>query len=408
MSKKKRLFIAIQYLEIGGAERSLIGLLNALDYSKFDVDLFVYRHTGEFMKLVPPQVRLLSESKRYAALSKPISQIVRQGYVDLAIARLLARIPARRFQRRTGVREPIAIYQYVANYTTPLLPSLHKYGEYDLAISFLIPHNIVRDKVRAKRKWAWIHTDYSFVDPDVENELPVWAAYDHVVSISPDVTKGFLSKFPSLGGKIIQIENILSESFVRQQAQVGIDDVEKEISALCEQAGGLDVVRLCSVGRFSYPKAFDRAAHICKGLVDRGCQVLWYVVGYGGDEYLIQRAINETGMQRHFVLVGKKENPYPYIQSCHLYVQPSRYEGNAVTVREAQILCKPCAITAYATAHSQVRDRVDGIIVENEVDGAAEGLATLISDKELQASISDYLAAHHYGNESEAQKIDAL
>ena len=41
MSAKKRIFIAIQYLEIGGAERSLIGLLNAIDYSKFDVDLFV-------------------------------------------------------------------------------------------------------------------------------------------------------------------------------------------------------------------------------------------------------------------------------------------------------------------------------------------------------------------------------
>ena len=405
---KKRLFIAIQYLEIGGAERSLIGLLNAIDYTKFDVDLFVYKHTGEFMKLVPPQVRLLPENKRYAALSQPISQIIRRGYIDLALARLYARIPARRFERRTGVKEPIAIYQYIANYTTPLLPSLGKYGEYDLAISFLIPHNIVRDKVRAKRKCAWIHTDYSFVDVDAEDELPVWDAYDHVVSISPDVTKGFLGKFPTLSSKIIQIENILSESFVRQQAMDGLEDVEKEISSLCERVGGKSVVRLCSVGRFSYPKAFDRAVHICKALVERGCDVLWYVVGYGGDEPLIRRAIVDTGMELRFVLVGKKENPYPYIKSCDIYVQPSRYEGNAVTVREAQILCKPCVITAYATAHSQVCDRVDGVIVPNEVEGAASDLTSFIADSALQASIKEHLSLHHYGNEQEALKIDAL
>lgn len=408
MDKKKRLFIAIQYLEIGGAERSLIGLLNAIDYTKFDVDLFVYKHTGEFMKLVPSQVNLLPENKRYAALSQPISAIVKQGYIDLALARLSARIPARRFERRRGVKESIAIFQYVANYTTPLLPSLSKYGEYDLAISFLIPHNIVRDKVRAKRKWAWIHTDYSFVDIDTESELPVWNAYDHVVSISPDVTKGFLGKFPSLESKIIQIENILSETFVRQQAQVGLDEVEREISALCVSAGNADAVRLCSVGRFSYPKAFDRAVHICKSLIDRGCDVLWYIVGYGGDEHLIRQAIAETGMGHRFVLVGKKENPYPYIQSCHIYVQPSRYEGNAVTVREAQILCKPCAITEYATAHSQVQDRLDGVIVKNDVEGAAEGISSFIGDVQLQNAIHDHLASHHYGNEQEARKLESL
>ena len=44
---KKRLFIAIQYLEIGGAERSLIGLLNAIDYTRYEVDLFLYDHRGE-------------------------------------------------------------------------------------------------------------------------------------------------------------------------------------------------------------------------------------------------------------------------------------------------------------------------------------------------------------------------
>ena len=69
---KKRLFIAIQYLEIGGAERSLIGLLNAIDYTHYEVDLFIYRHTGEFMNLIPKEVNLLPEIKKYTTISRPI------------------------------------------------------------------------------------------------------------------------------------------------------------------------------------------------------------------------------------------------------------------------------------------------------------------------------------------------
>jgi hypothetical protein len=109
-----------------------------------------------------------------------------------------------------------------------LLPSLKKYGTYDLAISFLTPHQIVRDKVDAKKKIAWIHTDYSISKVNTAAELPVWQSYDYIASISGDVTKTFLQEFPSLAPKIIEIENIMSPKFVRDMADE--IDVSAEIS----------------------------------------------------------------------------------------------------------------------------------------------------------------------------------
>ena len=50
---KKRIFINIHYLEIGGAERALLGLLSSLNPDTVDIDLFVNQHTGEFMPLIP-------------------------------------------------------------------------------------------------------------------------------------------------------------------------------------------------------------------------------------------------------------------------------------------------------------------------------------------------------------------
>ena len=393
---KKRIFIAIQYLEIGGAERSLIGLLNAIDYTRYEVDLFVYRHTGEFMNLIPKEVNLLPEIKKYTTLSRPIKEIIKEGYIDIALGRMLAHYQEKRFTQRTKAKQSIAIFQYVASNTTPFLPSLSHLGEYDLAISFLIPHNIVRDKVKAKQKWAWIHTDYSFVEMDTAHELPVWKAYDRIISISEAVTEGFLKRFATLKEKILLMENILSEKFVLQQAQEPIDFPQEK-----------DTIRLCSVGRFSYPKAFDRAVHICKALVEKGLPIRWYIVGYGGDEALIREQIQATGMEEYFILLGKQMNPYPYIQACNIYVQPSRYEGKAVTVREAQILQKPVVITQFPTAHSQLTDGVDGIIVPNDIEGAAQGIADFIQNTAQQQAIITYLRTHHYGNEEEVQKIDA-
>lgn len=404
----KRLFIAIHYLEIGGAERSLIGFLNAIDYTKYAVDLFVYQHRGEFMNLIPKQVNLLPEIGSYAAIEKPITEALKEGHFGVVIGRLLARWKGKMFTNKHKGKDNIAVYQYIHSIVTPFLPSLHHLGVYDLAISFLIPHNIVRDKVLAKQKWAWIHTDYSFLELDSKEELPVWSAYDKIVSISEDVTKGFLTKFPSLENKILLMENILSEQFVREQANLPIDNSQLTILNLDKALNPKPLtLNLLSVGRYSYPKAFDRAVHICKVLVDKGLDIRWYIIGFGGEEAKIRKAIEDTGMQEHFILLGKKLNPYPYIKACDVYVQPSRYEGKAVTVREAQILCKPVVITNYATAPSQVQDGVDGVIVPNDVEGAAEGIANFLKEKQKQQQIIAYLQNHHYGNEDEVKKIDA-
>lgn len=396
----KRIFIAIHYMEIGGAERSLLGLLNAIDKSRCAVDLFVYSHTGEFMPLIPKGINLLPEVKEYTALERPIKDIIREGHILIAIARIRARLAFRRYMKRSGNTEGSAIFQFVADYTTPLLPSLRSLGEYDLAISFLTPHNIVLEKVAARRKLAWIHTDYSTIQVDAERELRVWSRYDNIVSISPAVSETFLTAFPSLAGRLTVIENILSPAFVREQA--ALSDVSAEMKA------PPGAVRLCTVGRFSPPKKLEDVPWIARRLAELGANVCWFIVGYGGGEALVREQIAKAGVGDRVILLGKKANPYPYMLAADIYVQPSRYEGKAVTVREAQMLMKPVVITNFPTAKSQLQDGVDGVIVPLDIEGCAQGLAKVIADKELQQRLAAHLAAHDYGNEAEVEKIYEL
>ena len=398
---KKRLFFAIHYLEIGGAETSLIGLLHALDYSQYDVDLFVYSHRGELMTLIPKEVRLLPEVAEYAQIERPMRQVVRDGYWRIALARLKARWKYSRYVRRTHPSEGSALFQYVNNEVVKVLPSLKHLGTYDLAVSFLTPHAIVLNKVEARKKAAWIHTDYSTIDVDVAQELPVWAGYDHIVSISDDVTKAFTTRFPSLTSKIVEIHNILSPDFVKERAALIPDeDIQKEMP---HEPG---VINLLSVGRFCYAKNYDNVPAICQ-LINNHVNVRWYLIGYGADESLIRQRIVMAGMEDKVIILGKKSNPYPFMKACDIYVQPSRFEGHSVTVREAQMLGKPVVVTDYPTAKSQVSDGVDGIIVPMDNEGCAEGLLNFIQSEKRNKIIAS-LSANSYGNENEYLKLELL
>ena len=88
-----------------------------------------------------------------------------------------------------------------------------------------------------------------------------------------------------------------------------------------------------------------------------------------------------------------------------LYVQPSRYEGKAVTVGEAQILGKPVIITNYTTAGSQVRDNIDGYICELSLEGIADGVERLYKDKNLRDKLSNNCKNIDYSNSIELKKL---
>ena len=406
---KQRLLFAIHYLELGGAEMSLIGLLHALDYSRYNVDLFVYSHRGELMRFIPKEVRLLPEIPAYACIERPMKDALLKGHFRVVCGRLKAKWQHHLKQKGKGTKQDASIFQYVMNGVEPWLPSLEHLGEYDLAVSFLAPHNIVLSKVRAKKKACWIHTDYSRISVNAALELPVWGGYDHIVSISPDVTREFLGVFPTLAGRIVEIHNILPTAFVRGRAkEMSAEEVEEEMP---REAG---TINLLSVGRFTHAKNYDNVPVICKltnyqlSILNSPFRARWYLIGYGGDEALIRQRIGEAGMQGLVVILGKKANPYPYIKACDVYVQPSRYEGNAVTVREAQMLGKSVVVTDYATAASQVKDGTDGVIVPMDNEGCARGIAAFIAGKQKQQAIADHLATHDYSNVAEAEKLCKL
>ena len=113
-------------------------------------------------------------------------------------------------------------------------------------------------------------------------------------------------------------------------------------------------------------------------------------------------------MEDRVILLGKIENPYPYIKKCDIYVQPSRYEGKCVSVREAQTLNKPVIITNYETSGSQLEDGVDGIIVPIENKLCADEITRILNDKNLQNKLVSECKKRDYSNREEVKKIYSI
>lgn len=395
---KKNILILMPSMFIGGAERSLIGLLDSIDYTKYNIDLFLNRHEGEFLNLIPEKVNLLPQIDAYTNFDRPIKDVLFSKNFKYGIARLKAKADMRKNVKLGNKHNVWSSLQFISNRLTPLLPNIDK--EYDLAINFLGIADVLGQKVKAKKKLAWIHTDYTKLVPNKELDMDTYSKVDYVVTVSNDCENQFLSVYPMLKDKSLVVENILSEKFIKEQANEKIIDYKFDISN--------DQIKLVSIGRFTDAKNFDNVPQICKYILEKGINVKWYIIGFGGDEVLIKQKIKEFGMEQHVIILGKKENPYPYIKACDIYAQPSRYEGKAVAVREAQILNKPVVITNFETSKSQLTDGFDGVIVPMDNKGCAEGICNLIKDKKLQQKLIENTKITDYTNKQELEKIYAL
>lgn len=388
---KKKILVIMPSMFLGGAERSVLGLLEAMNDSNLDVSLFLFRHEGELLSQIPDHVKVLPEVPEYTTFDRPIVDVIRSKLFIYGIFRIWSKIVlAIKCLLHHEKNDVWKSMQYTSFYLSKILPKIS--GKYDLAISFQgVPFYM--KKVNAKKKMAWVHTDYTILYPDKKKDLMAYKLVDYVVTVSDECKNSFDSFYPQLKNKSIVIENIISKSYILKQVNLEKVDFSK------------NTINLLSIGRFSDAKNFDNVPNICKYIFEQGFNVKWYLIGYGGDEELIKEKIREAHMENYVIILGKKTNPYPYIQACNYYIQPSRYEGKAVSVREAQILNKPVIITNFKTASSQLVNGYDGVIVPMDNKECAKGIVKLISDKNLTDSLIYNTKMNDYTNSSEINKI---
>ncbi|SDB66433.1 glycosyltransferase [Butyrivibrio sp. INlla16] len=380
----KKVLIVMASLYNGGAERSLVNLLNELPEDKYEIDILLFKRAGLFLNQVP---------EAYQVIDTP--GVIRRlyGSLDEAGALLPFKLITNGISKvfTSNDREKRAFrWKY---FYGPCIKKLDK--EYDVALAYISGEILyfLDEKVNARKKIVWIHNDYRAANHPRKYDYDHLKNMDAIVTISDSCADILLDEFPEFKDKIHMIENITSSAVIKNRANEFIpEEFDKNTNVVL------------SIGRLSEQKGFDMAIEASAIMKKNNIDFKWYVIGTGELEESLKQQIKRMDVEDRFILLGARENPYPYIHNASVFVQPSRYEGKSVVLDEAKILGAAIVATNYPTVSDQMVDGQEGIVVPMSAEGIAEGITRLIKEDKLRDSLKDFLSKQEYGNQDEIEK----
>lgn len=386
----KKILFVINSLGLGGAEKSLTSLLSTFDFSRYSVDLLMFRPEGMFMKLLPDDVNILDAPAFLRSNGSLKSQITKPGYLS---ARLSASA-AIRINSKSKKLHPAQCYWKHTHKCFDALPA-----RYDTAIAWGQgnPTHFVAEKVSAVKKIAVINVNYESAGHNKDFDYPFYEKYDNILTVSDDLNKLTRDVFPQFRERIGTLYDITNADLVKKMA--------KESDPFSNETGKL---KLATVGRLMPQKGYDLAVEAARLLKEKGCDFKWFFVGDGSVRAEIEQKITDCGLEKQVTVTGAKDNPYVYMNYCDIYVQTSRFEGYCLTLSEARILNKPIVSTDFDVVHDQLTDGVNGLIVEMNGTSISEAIIRLSKDKDLQETLSGNLRKEKKGNVEEIEKLYAI
>lgn len=378
----KRVLIIGMSLNVGGAEKSLVNFLNLMNKEKYSVDLLLFQKKGVFLKQVPDWVNIIEE---------PVIKILFQsikitfGDSERTIGKLILAVKRYIYTALEKIRwkqfDRIRLHRWL-DYYKDLIPD--NIEEYDVGIAYAggeTAYYLV-DKTKCKKKIYFFHSDYSKIDIDEKFEEYYVNAVDQVVTISETCKNSLQSLFPKQKDKVCVLQNLSSSKLVNQLSVAFYPE---------EYIGTKEKHIIVSVGRLINIKGYDIAVRTAKLLREQGVQFVWYIVGEGEERNNLQNDIKNFRLEKEFILLGLKENPYPYILNAEILVQPSRFEGKSVVLDEAKILRKPIVVTNYNSVEDQIEDGKTGLIADMTPESLEKKIELILAEKSLKGKIEENL-----------------
>ena len=394
---KKVLFV-INTLGGAGAERALLELLKRFTPNQYEVDLYILLEQGELISQVPEYVNILNwdytaesvlsaEGKKklnkkvfmrlftHGAFFKNIPYLIKNAVAMLGRKKIYADKLLWRVMSDSGMK-------------------LNK--SYDMAVAYLEGGSAyyVADHVNAKKKAAFVHIAYGNSGYTREMDRDCYEKMDQIFTVSQETRRHFLEFYPEYEKKVQVFHNILDTDRIAREAQLpgGFSD-------------SYTGIRILTVGRLAYQKAYDIAIPAMKKIREDGYEARWYVLGEGSERNALEKQIAELGLQEDFQLPGAKENLFPYYAQCDLYVHATRFEGKSIAIQEAQTL--GCAVIASDCAgnREQIVDGEDGLLCTLTPEGIAEKVEELLDDPKKRERLAAAAKQKMNGQTEEIWKL---
>jgi glycosyltransferase involved in cell wall biosynthesis len=363
VTKKKNVLFVIDSLTCGGAEKSLVSLLQLLNRDKYELYLWMRSQIGTFLPLIPNDVKIV-DAPKYNLL----------GSIKLKAASLCFSFILR-LNKSIGKHEHAAETLYKCQDWAINVPA----GDWDVVIAYQqgVPTYLVADKFNNCKKLAWINVDIFKAGYDIRFNNSYYEKLDYIVPVSGSLHKMLLEKMPQFSNKYHTVYDIINPDTIRGLASKNVQQIKTDDNESI----------IITVGRLAIQKNYIVAVEAAAELKRRGIKFKWYFIGEGDERANIERKINELDVKKQVILLGLQTNPYAFMRQADIYVQTSSFEGFGLTIAEAKILGKPVVSTNFEVVHNQLTHERNGLISEMNGKSIADNIYRILNDDNLRNSI---------------------
>lgn len=356
----KRLLFVINQLYKGGAETSLVNLLNSLDDNKYKIELVILNQE--------PLNNAVSLIDRIDSKVK-----VCNAYEEYKKVTVIDRVRAKGLYSSNQK----------ATYWFPALDFIrNKIYDWAFFVGEWCEPSFVATEVKALRKAAWIHSDISeaqYFKPDTYFYYHEY--FDYYIFVSQNSLNSSVKKYPFIKEKAVTIYNITDEEYIKKKSKEEIKDFIN--------TDNLPVLLTCA--NFRLEKNHLRQIAVMAELKRRGLEFYWLNIGATTDKQLVgdvKKACVKYELEDRFLILGAKENPYAYMKNVNAVTVLSDHESWSMVITEAKVLGIPVIATKTSGALEQIIDNVSGILTDFDIKSIADRIEVYLNDINLQKTIT--------------------
>lgn len=343
----KKILFGITSLTLGGAEKVLVDLANELS-KKYDVTILTIYAKGEFEKNLNHNVNL-----------KTIYNF--------------------QFNDMSNIKKKITALKLL--FFKKYFYKKYIKKDYDIEIAFLEGPitRLFGVKNKDTRKIAWVHNDITKVfGNNIKAKIKVaidkktYGKYQTLVFVSKDNKEKFTEIYKDIRNEYLEpVHKRVIYNYINPK------NVEEGAKEVIKEKLPNNIPTFLTVARLTKQKAIDRIIRVHKKLISKGFRHEFYVIGDGPEREKLEKQISDLKVEKTFHLLGKKENPYPYMEQAKIFCLLSEFEGYGMVIEEAKILNKPIIITDTA-AREALQNYENSVIVENNEEAIYNEIKEII------------------------------
>ena len=356
--KKIKLLFRHRSMEMGGVEKVMLSIVNNLNPEKFEITVCLNLNQGELRNEFPPHIR-----KLYLA----------EGKEDFSKNIILQKIQL--YQRKKKLEKlrknpEIIDKQY-----------LKEYFDIEVGMTYNDFESVLNSSNKNSKKIGWFHSEINVpgLKPLLPEILKQFPQFDVMVYCSQKIKDLMHIHHPDLH---FPREKVIINAISIEEIKV---KAAEKIEAFSEKPS------FVSVGRLHYRKGYHKLIEAHTKLIREGHDHQILIVGEGEHRQNLEKLIKENKVERTFILLGNKMNPYPYIKNADFFILPSESEAWPLVIAEALILQKPIIATDTGDVSMMIAPEKTGILIPYKVEEMYYSMKRFLTDKPLISDLKSNL-----------------